>query len=98
MKLVDPLIPPGADTERIRAAIQDLERRRIASPTFQLAAGDFTYGVNDYLLAEGAGVSNSGTNQNQIGLSFPIENPIINGCFRINQRSPATNADDTYAH
>lgn len=29
---------------------------------------------------------------------FQRKNPIINGAFRINQRLPATNADDTYAH
>lgn len=29
---------------------------------------------------------------------FPRKNPIINGCFRVNQVAPATNADDTYYH
>lgn len=44
-------------------------------------------------LTIGNGFSVSGTTLSAIG----VKNHLINGCFRFNQRAPASNADDTYA-
>ncbi|OQW71660.1 MAG: hypothetical protein BVN33_14610 [Proteobacteria bacterium ST_bin13] len=45
-------------------------------------------------LTLGNGFSSSGTTLSAVGR----RNILFNGCFRFNQRAPATNADDTYAH
>lgn len=45
-----------------------------------------------------SGVVNATQGQLNGLLLLPGKNPIINGLFAINQRAPATNADDTYAH
>lgn len=44
-------------------------------------------------VALGANLSMSGTTLSGVG-----KNVLINGCFRLNQRAAASNADDTYAH
>jgi hypothetical protein len=45
-------------------------------------------------LTIGNGFYSSGTTISAIG----VTNLLINGCFRLNQRAAATNADDTYSH
>lgn len=51
-----------------------------------------------------APTASAGDNSTQIATTAFVasalrnKNLLINGCFRINQRAPATNADDTYAH
>lgn len=98
MKFLDPIIPAEADASRVRDGLFDMERRRIQQPTFQIKGGDKTYGVFDFLEVEGGGLAALGTNLNRVAVSPGFDNRLINGCFRLNQRAPATNADDTYAH
>jgi hypothetical protein len=55
MRFVDTFIPFGADAARIREGLDDMERRRIQTPTFQINDGTSTFGVYDYLKLVNAG-------------------------------------------
>lgn len=101
-------VTKGAATKTITAAIgtaAQLDQSQILlQSTFTAKGGR--------IIATGAGasaqkaapangyvsVANSAASDGWTDVPFMPKNPLINGCFRINQRAPATNADDTYAH
>ena len=62
MKHLDPLLPIGGDAERLRAGIEDMERRRIELPTLVVSDGATEYGVYDYLEIVGGVLATVGSN------------------------------------
>lgn len=79
------------------SAIADgsIANAKLADVATSTLKGRLTSGTGEVEdLTIGNGFYSSGTTLSAIG----VKNVLINGCFRINQRAAATNADDTYAH
>jgi hypothetical protein len=69
MKEIRPNIPPNSEPERIRSAIEDMERRRVLVGTFKVSDGTNTAEVYDYLEIVGGVLSTVGSNGVKITLT-----------------------------